>query len=129
MDLRDIAHDVDDQDRGREFELADPVTGKPTGLRFRIAGPDSLTQHRAQLKLADELADLAAPDGRVSAEDRDRARVNCLARCVLGWTVEEDGTPVPFTHGNVVRVLRMAKWLQAQVDAFASDRAAFRGQA
>jgi hypothetical protein len=27
-----------------------------------------------------------------------------------------------------VRVLRMARWIEAQVDAFAGNRAAFRGQ-
>lgn len=127
MDLSEIAGWSEDQDRGREFKIADPVTGTPTGILFRIAGPDSATQHRAQLRLVDDLAELVGPDGRVSAENREKARVNCLARCVLGWTIIEDGQPVPFTHQNVVRVLRMARWLQAQVDAFASDRAAFRG--
>lgn len=125
MDLRDVASNVEDQDRGRVLEILDPVTGANTGMKFRIAGPDSLTQHRAQLKLSDELAELMGPDGRVTAENRDRARVNCLARCILGWTIEEDGQPLPFSHANVVRVLGMAKWLQLQVDAFASDRIAF----
>ena len=127
MDLRDVSAWSQDQDRGRELEIADPVTGRPTGMVFRIAGPDSATQRRAQLQLVDDLAELAGPDGRISAENRERARIDCLARCVLGWAIVEDGQPVPFTHQNVVRVLRMARWLQAQVDAFASDRAAFRG--
>lgn len=39
MQLNDILADAQDQDRGRDFDLADPVTGKPTGISLRIAGP------------------------------------------------------------------------------------------
>lgn len=128
MDLTDIIADAQDQDRGRDFDLVDPVTGKPTGISLRIAGPDSATQARARLQMVDDLAEMADETGRVSAAMREKARINSLARCVLGWDVKEDGEPVPFNHANVVRFLRAATWVQAQVDAFASDRAAFRGQ-
>ncbi|SFP62896.1 hypothetical protein [Tranquillimonas alkanivorans] len=127
MQLNDILADVQDQDRGRDFDLLDPVTGKPTGITFRVAGPDSATQHRARLKLADDMAEMADADGRVTAVDREKLRIACLAACVLGWDIEEDGEPVPFSQKNVIRVLSSAQWVQAQVDAFASDRAAFRG--
>lgn len=127
MQLNDILADAHDQDRGRDFELADPVTGKPAGITLRLAGPDSATQHRARLALTDELSEAMGDDGRVSAVDREKARLNSLARCILGWHILEDGEPVPFTHANALRLLRGALWVQQQVDAFASDRAAFRG--
>ncbi|MBB1498472.1 hypothetical protein [Paracoccus sp. MC1862] len=127
MQLNDILADAQDQDRGRDFDLLDPVTGKTTGITLRIAGPDSATQARARLQLVDDLAEMADDEGRISASAREKARLNSLARCVLGWDVKEDGEPVPFTHANVVRLLRAATWVQAQVDGFASDRAAFRG--
>lgn len=127
MQLNDIEADAQDQDRGRDFPLLDPVTGKATGITLRIAGPDSATQARARLQLVDDLAAVADDDGRIGAAAREKARLNCLARCVLGWDVKEDGQPVPFTHANVLRLLRAAAWVQAQVDGFASDRAAFRG--
>jgi hypothetical protein len=127
MQLNDILAEAQDQDRGRDFDLLDPVTGKATGITLRIAGPDSATQARARLQMMDDLADMADPEGRVSARDRETARINSLARCVLGWDVKEDGAAVPFTHANVVRLLRAATWVQAQIDGFASDRAAFRG--
>lgn len=127
MQLNDILADAQDQDRGRDFDLLDPVTGKPTGITLRIAGPDSATQARARLQLVDDLAEMADDEGRISAASREKARLNSLARCVLGWDIKEDGQPVPFNHATVVRVLKSAHWLQAQVDAFASDRAAFRG--
>ncbi|WP_126974645.1 hypothetical protein [Frigidibacter oleivorans] len=126
MQLNDILANAEDQDRGRWFDLADPFTGQPAGIRLRIAGPDSATQGRSRLKLVDELAEAADTDGRVSAEARERARINSLARCVLAWEIEEEGQPVPFSHANVVRLLRAAAWVQAQVDAFAGDRRNFR---
>lgn len=125
MQLNDILSNAEDQDRGRWFDLLDPVTGKPTGIRFLIAGPDSATQARARLKMVDDLAAAADDEGRVSAEAREKCRLNSLARCVLGWEIAEDGEPVPFTHANVLRVLRAAQWVHQQVDAMAGDRAAF----
>lgn len=128
MQLNDIEAEAQDQDRGRDFPLLDPVTGKATGITLRIAGPDSATQARARLQMVDDLAEAADDEGRVSAAAREKARLNSLARCVLGWDVKEDGQSVPFTHANVLRLLRAATWVQAQVDGFASDRAAFRGE-
>ena len=125
MRLSDIEANAEDQERGAWLDLADPWNGKPTGIRLRIAGPDSATQGRAQLTLADELAEAMNETGRVSAEEREAARLRCLARCVLGWEVTEDGKAVPFSFANVLRLLKAAKWVQAQVDAFAADRRRF----
>ncbi|MEF2071909.1 hypothetical protein [Consotaella aegiceratis] len=128
MTLDDILANVADQDRGREFELADPVTGAPTGIKLWVVGPDSDTANRARVALYDELAELSDSDGKVSAESREKARLNCLARHVLRWEIEENGEPVPFNQRNLMRLLRVP-WCQAQVDAFASERAAHRGDA
>lgn len=127
MTFDDVLNNVRDQDRGHWFELADPVSGEPTGIKLRIVGPDSDTAHRARISLADELAELAEVDGRISAENREKARLNCLGRHVLGWEITEDGQAVPFSHAAVLRLLRV-QWVQEQADAFASDRAAHRGQ-
>lgn len=126
MTLDDILANVADQDRGREFELADPVNGQPTGIKLWIVGPDSETAHRARLALADELAEMADANGKVTAEQREKARLNCLARHVLRWDVKEEGKPVPFNTANLLRLLKV-HWVQEQVDAFAADRAAHRG--
>ena len=126
MDLNDIRAGVADHDKGRWFTLQDPVSGEPTGIRLKISGPDSATQRRAELEMTDRLAEMAGPDGRISARDRETARLETLAACVLGWSVLEDGQPVPFNTANVLRLLRMAKWVEIQIDNFAGDRAAFR---
>lgn len=126
MDINEIASLSADQDRGKWFELADPVTGAGTGIRLKVVGPDSDTARRNRLLLADEIADLMADDGRVTAEARERARIASLARHVIDWEAREDGAPVPFSHANVVRLLKAGVWVQAQVDAWAADRAAHR---
>lgn len=126
--LDQILANVADQDRGHAFELADPVTGRPIGIKLTVVGPDSETAHRARLALADELAEAADTDGRVTAEQREKARLACLARHVRSWEIKEDGKPVPFSTANLLRLLRVA-WVQEQVDAFAADRAAHRGGA
>lgn len=115
-----------DQDRGAWLDLADPVTGKPTGMKVLVAGPDSATQARARLALVDDLTAATDLEGRVSAADRELCRLNNLARCVVGWEMQADGQPVPFNHAAVLRLLRAGVWVQAQIDAFASDRRAFK---
>lgn len=122
MQLSDALGNVADQDKGRWLDVLDPWTGKPTGFRFLLAGPDSDVQCRARITMMDELAEASSGGGTVSFEVRESIRVACLARCVLAWDVADDGQPVAFSHKNVVRVLKGVRWLQAQVDAFAGER-------
>jgi len=122
MDFDAIIANVADQEKGQWFDLLDPVKGEPTGIRFNVTGPDSATQRKAELSLADELAEIADIDGRVTAEQRDKARIRALAACVLDWEIEQDGAAIPFNTANVIRVLRAAKWIEAQFDGFASHR-------
>lgn len=129
MTLEDVLSNVADQDRGRPLEIVNPWTGEPAGIRFRIAGPDSDVQHRARIAMMDELAEASRADGTVSAEARETARLNCLAKCCLLMEIEEDGKPVPMSHKNVLRVLRAGTWIQAQVDGFAGDRSRFAPEA
>lgn len=126
MQLDDIRANVIDQDRGRVLDIVNPWTGEKLGMTFTLAGPDSETQRKARLAMMDELADMARPDGTVSAENRETARLNSLARSVLGWNVSDNGQQLAFEHRNIVRILRSALWLEAQVDAFAGDRGNFK---
>ncbi|PTE15988.1 hypothetical protein [Pseudogemmobacter blasticus] len=125
MNLSEVSNIAEDQDRGRWLDLLSPYDGKPVGIRLLIAGPDSMVQARARLKLADELADMADDEGRVSAENRETARLRNLARCVLAWDATEDGKAVPFSFEGALRLLRAGRWVQEQVDDFAGSRRAF----
>ncbi|WP_275788593.1 hypothetical protein [Pararhizobium gei] len=126
MDLNDVLANVTDQDRGRELTIVNPWTGEQTDMKFWIVGPDSDTQRRSRIEMMDELADAADDDGKVSGEQREAARLNSLAKCVLRWDVKQGGEPLPFGQKNILRVFRAGAWIQAQVDAFAGDRANFR---
>ncbi len=125
MNLSDVSAFAEDQDRGRWLELLDPIEGKPTGIRLLIAGPDSTVQARSRLKLSDDLGDMIDDEGRVSAENRETARLRNLARCVIGWEASEDGQPVAFGFDAVLRLLKAGRWVQEQVDDFAGSRRAF----
>lgn len=125
MTLNDILQNAADQDRGRLLLVTNPWTGEATGITFRIAGPDSSVQHRARIAMMDRLAELAETDGTVTAANREKARLECLASCVLAMEVEEDGEKLALTQKNIIRVLSSAAWLQAQVDGFAGDRSRF----
>ena len=122
--LDEIRAQAADQERGTWFDLLDPVEGRPTGIRLRVAGPDSETQRKARLVLADQLVELADLDGRVSAEAREKVRQESLAACVLDWECAEDGQPLSFTTANMLRLIRAASWVDAQLDGFAGDRVA-----
>ncbi|MEI6798422.1 MAG: hypothetical protein WCO04_04310 [Pseudomonadota bacterium] len=124
-DLSDLYGNREDQDAGAWFEALDPIAGKPTGLRFLIAGPDSTVQAKARLALIDDLADASDDDGRVNAEAREKARLNQLARVILAWEAYEDGQPLACTHVNKLRLLRAGQWLQAQIDNRAASRLPF----
>lgn len=129
MTLDEINSNLVDQDKGRWLEVVDPWDGKPTGLRLLIAGPDSETQNKARIAMMDELAAAADTEGKASFEAREKARINCLARCVLNWDIAADfGLNAKFGHAAVVKVLQVA-WIQQQADAFAADRANFRSEA
>lgn len=129
MTLDEINSNLVDQDKGRWLEVVDPWDGKPTGLRLLIAGPDSETQNKARIAMMDELAAAADADGKASFEAREKARINCLARCVINWDIAADfGLNAKFGHAAVVKVLQVA-WIQQQADAFAADRANFRSEA
>lgn len=124
MPLDAIINQARDQEKGAWLDLADPIEGKPVGIRLRIAGPDSATAHKARLALADDLSALAGPDGRVGAEAREKCRKAALAAVVLDWECEEESKPVPFSTANVLRLLSVL-WAEEQIDAFAADRRNF----
>ena len=126
MTLTDLEMAQADHERGRWFDLRDPVDGEPTGIRLRIAGPDSLTQRRAELRMVDQLAEAADPQGRVSAERREAIRLDALAAVVLDWELPGEDGPTPLTQANILRLLNAARWVREAVDAFAADRTAYR---
>lgn len=124
MQLHEILSTVEDQDRGRWFELLHPVTGAPVSVSLCIAGPDSRVQAVAMAIMTDELAEAADIDGRVPGAARADLHRRFLGRCILDWRVTEGGEPVPYAFDRGQRLLAVA-WVKAQVDAFAGSRAVY----
>ncbi|WP_404404903.1 hypothetical protein [Pelagibacterium halotolerans] len=124
MELSDVLHNATDQDKGADLNLIAPWSGEPTGMILTIVGPDSDTARRADIAFVDELAELADEDGRVSAENRAKARLNALSRKVIRWDVKDEGKPVPFETKAVLKLLTVG-WVREQVDAFAGDHRNF----
>lgn len=124
MNVEEILNGVEDQSKGRWFELLHPVTGAGTAIRLRVIGPDSRGQAEALAMMTDELADAADDVGRVSGRDRERIRQQFLARCVV--EVEIDAEPGTNLRGQalILRLLGVA-WVRAQVDTFAINRAVY----
>lgn len=118
-DLSALDDLVAGQDRGAPLILKHPVTYEPMGVTLIVAGPDSDTARRARLKMQDEHF---AFKGRPSADEFDRMDVDRLARLVVSWTATRDGVAVPFTHTNVVKLLRDNQHVREQVETFSRLR-------
>lgn len=118
MDLSDILNSAADQDRGSELELLNPATGEATGIKLRIAGPDSETQRRARLYMQDELIDAGSS---IDAAVREKIALRMLAACILGWEIKQDGKDLPLTTRAAMQLLGVS-WVREQVDSFAASR-------
>lgn len=125
MQLSDVINNAADQDRGADLELIAPWDGSKTGMVLTIAGPDSDTARRADIAMLDQLVAMADDRGMVSAENKQKAQIDGLARRVLRWDVKEGDKPVPFDHQAVVTLLGVS-WVRAQVDTFAGDHRNFK---
>ncbi len=123
-DLADYLANVEDQSRGRWFDILDPWTAQPTGMRWKLAGPDSEIQRRARLAMADRIVDESRADGTIDAETREAITIAALARSVIDWEMTEGGKSLPCEHRHIVRALSI-DWLRQQVDMFASSRSSF----
>ncbi|MDR7147063.1 hypothetical protein [Rhizobium sp. BE258] len=126
MTLEEIEWNTEDQGRGADCHIVSPFDGQPTGIIFRICGPDSLAAQRAQLLFNDERVEAAeGSTGRVSAAEFESLYIRHLARLVVDLTAEETaGKRLALSTENLTKLLRVP-WLRAQVDEFAGNRANF----
>lgn len=125
MNLREIQDNLEDQQRGADCHILSPH-GTPTGIIFRVVGPDSRLAKNTELQFFDELAEAADTAGRVDARTRDKLMVDRLARLVLDMTADEEpGKRITVSHAAIVKFLQV-NWIRAQVDDFAGDRSKFK---
>ena len=122
--IESLGFATDLQDAGRWVDILHPVTGEPTGIRFKIAGPDSRRQRDARYEVAARRASGAVTASRLQAQ-----AVAFMAACILDWKVIENGEPIPFARHQVERVLNASPIIADQLDRALSDRVAFYPEA
>ncbi len=126
-DLSAFGAAVKRQNEGIEVEIIGPDGETPTGLKIRIAGPDSARAQRAQEQLADDLI-AKQVDGKIKAADATKRGTAYLAKITLGWTPEviTDGEEeFAYSEEAAARLFTKYRYLREQVDRAAGDRARF----
>ncbi|MBN9347556.1 MAG: hypothetical protein J0I48_15400 [Devosia sp.] len=121
MQLNDLDKIAEEHEAGRWFELLSPVDGKPTGIKLKVAGPDSERQRKAGFAYQNALTE-ANRRGKITAERADDLYVDHLADFVVDLDASEDGKPVPFSKETVTRIIRAGRWVRAQLEQFAQER-------
>jgi hypothetical protein len=130
-------------DKGAEVELVHLKDGAPTGIFFRVLGPDSSVwreqvNERANKRLA---AQFKAQRGGSKAqdvptmEDATADGILLLTRCTIGWrtvTAEGEkpvlilnGDELPFNAVNCARIYTDLPAVRDQIDTFIGDIANF----
>lgn len=125
MDLSDLLNATKSQETGHEFDILDPVEGRPTGLKVTIAGPDSEIMRKARIDMEKEVGRATSSRGTLSPEARERLMTDFLFAVTLDWKIVEGGKPLPFNRENFDRLLSAGTWLRAQLDTFAGDRSPY----
>ena len=125
MDLSEIAKSASAQDEGSWHELISPVDARPTGIRLRIAGPDSEVSRKARQTMEREVNRLGSRAGGLTPEAREKLMDEYFATVTLDWEAKEKGKPVPFSKDALLRLLRAGLWVRAQIDGFAGDRSPY----
>ncbi|TPK42636.1 MULTISPECIES: hypothetical protein [unclassified Mesorhizobium] len=111
------------QNEGVEFPIMDAAR-QDTGIRIKVAGPDSDTQRKARDAVMQRMIN-AGNDVR-TLEDRQRDNIAILAAAVLDWTgIHRKGEPVECNRDEVVSLLTRYPVVRDQIDIYASTRALY----
>lgn len=134
LDISALGEAVKRQNEGIEVSILG-MDGKPTGLKIRVAGPDSRRALEAQEELTDarieKLAAQVAAGGspeKLKASDATKQGINYLARITLGWTpanINDGEEEFAFSHAAAVRLYTKYRYIRDQVDRVAADRTRF----
>lgn len=119
---RDVAAKAEE---GAELEVLDPVTGESVGVFITLAGADS-SVHRKTMAMIAKRRINGAKGFRNKGYDPEKFEaesIEVLAACTLAWKgVVVDGSSLPCSRDNAVRLYTRFPWLREQVEQFVSDR-------
>lgn len=128
MELNDLLRLGADQDAGHLFDLVDPVRGDATGIKVRLAGPDSERARKARFDMDREIGRLSARKGGLTPEQRETVAIDFLFALTLGWEIGEGGKALPLTRENFGRLCKAGTWVRGQIDHYAGERAPYFGE-
>lgn len=100
----------------------------PTGVKIKVASPDSDIFRKAELKLKSKnLRQIQRAKGReLKAEDNDKSNLEFLVDITLGWeNVVFHGNVMEFSRDNASDLYTAVPFVRDQVDRFVGDRSNF----
>ena len=115
------------QEEGIELDILHPTTGKPIGLKLRVAGYESERAKKVTRALANKNV-RGQRVKRITAEEAEENARHLQASVIVGWdwyALKLDGQVPEFNLANVKAVLNRFPFIAEQVDVLANDRAAF----
>lgn len=108
---------------GFELQLLHPVTKAPTGAFITIMGQDSNTYKDVMHDRYNTFVRSQASGNtkRDSSEEVDAKEIELLTACTKAFrNVTFEGSPLPFTHSNALKLYKIA-WVRQQVNAAIVD--------
>ena len=127
VDLSALAESVKRQTEGIEVEIVGLDGETPTGLKIRVAGPDSEKGQRAHQETTDWLISQQV-DGKVRAVAAAERNITHIAKVTLGWSPEviTDGEEeFPFSQEAAARLYTKYRYVREQVEKAANNRLRF----
>ncbi len=121
---------VEAANNGVEVELYSPRDGSDLGIKIFVLGRDSdkfrdktNAQNRARVQ---KMQKGGFRPGNAPVDSVEKDGIELLAACTTGWeNMLVEGTVVPFSEKEAIRIYTRFPWIKEQVDAAIGDRALF----
>ncbi len=123
--------------KGVEFELENPVTGRPIGAFITVLGKDSDVYRGYIRDMMDEYSRKEAINNKKrggtttvkQARELEAESIELLSVCTTGWrNIQLNGEDLPFNMKNCVMLYTEYPAIRTQVDAAIEDMGLFLSQ-
>lgn len=116
-----------------DMPLTHPVTFEPlemadgTPMSIRLTGEHSGAYKRLQRAFQNETLKSHGKKP-LTAEQLEERGLQLLAACTLGWNLQGEDGPLPFSQANAVALYRDKPWIRDAVNEFVFNKANFLGE-
>lgn len=114
-----------------EYEVKDPLTSSPTGIVFKLGGPEYGPRKRIVSDRTRRMAITASKTGKVpipGPEEAEELETDLLVAATIGWSgLVSGGQPVPFSKEAAAKLYTdpRRRWLRQQIKDALDDRELF----